>query len=115
LQCQVRGKIVSGTFKDDTSTISDTYVFLQRSQELWRRPKNESSEIPHGEGLTWGDPWPFSFALPKEVIIAPISSDAESLKTYRLPQTFSERSSNVSVQYEFILDINRTFFRPNKK
>jgi hypothetical protein len=90
LAITVVGKVVSGP--------SDPLVFLQMEYVLWRRPDQGSGEAT--EKIRGDCDFPFSFTLPRK-----ISMDGSS--ACRPPQTFTERESRVSVQYELTVKLEK--------
>ncbi|KAJ7461181.1 hypothetical protein FB451DRAFT_1269147 [Mycena latifolia] len=89
----VSGSIVTGPMVDDTA------VFLSLSTCLWSR---KTSGLRIGRCV-----WPFSIPLPSEVTVA--SRGRSSI--FRLPETFMERHTRVSVVYEVSVVISRGMFR----
>lgn len=57
--------------------------------------------------------WPYSFTLPQEISI-PVGPRNES-HTYHLPQSFLERHTRASIQYDLILHITRGKLRPDNR
>jgi hypothetical protein len=113
----VTGKIVTG------AKSGDVYTFMTYSEPLWSRamgdPHTSSPSSSPGSAsrfngkLSGSYSWPFSFTLPKKVTLQHTS--AEPPQTYRLPQTFLERLTIVSVQYDLTVNITRTKLRPDSQ
>ncbi|KAJ7649993.1 hypothetical protein FB45DRAFT_6723 [Roridomyces roridus] len=108
----VRGQIVTGP--------QQHLCFLDMSTPLWLKGMPAA-----GNGKLSGDHhWPFSISLPGEVTLpCPAASpswhrhhpETAPKKTYRLPQTFLERTSIATVYYELFVHISRSTFRVDNK
>ncbi|KAF7327977.1 Pkinase-domain-containing protein [Mycena kentingensis (nom. inval.)] len=92
----IRGSVVTGP------NDSDRTVFLELSTPLWLK------------GTDAGDhQWPFSISLPGEVELP--DPKGKHSRTYRLPQTFLERTFRASVYYELFVHIARSKFSVDNK
>jgi hypothetical protein len=80
------------------------------------RDANSGAAGSHYHGKLSGDyHWPFSISLPKEVTLADPARKHGAVQTYRLPQTFLERTMRASVYYELCVHIARSTFRVDNK
>ena len=61
--------------------------------------------------------WPYSFRLPKGVsILSSITTAGEAeRRSYRLPPSFSDKESNVDVQYSLVVRVDRGGLRKGSK
>lgn len=109
---QVRGRIIT------TITEEGSYTFLDHPVTVWSKvhgdPRHASStqNIKHEGRLTPGEySWPFSFAFP---ITVNLPGEGGLVVEHQVPQTFLERSTRATVQYELVLRIGRGTLRPDK-
>jgi hypothetical protein len=58
--------------------------------------------------------WPFAFQFPTEVSLSSGEFGAPH-HAFQIPQTFTERDSGATVQYDIILQINRGKLRADQK
>jgi hypothetical protein len=56
--------------------------------------------------------WPLSFPLPKTVVVPTGSGE---MRSCRLPETFLERDTRVSVQYDLTINISRGILRSDNR
>lgn len=104
----IKGKIVTGAGS------GDVYIFLNHSHPLWSKDMGNPrapSDVRHSGKLLGSYSWPFSFKLPKKVALKPTPSAAT--QSYRLPQTFLEKYTTASIQYDLVVNIARTKLRPD--
>jgi len=92
------------------------YEFLDCVQTLWSKsmgdPRQSGSTQGKFNGKLFGTYlWPFSFQLPVEVYVPRLKGLPP--QSFRLPQTFRERHTRPSVQYELDLCITRGKLRSN--
>lgn len=105
----VTGRIITG------ANANDVFTFLSETLPIWSK-SSESSRVPSpsegasGSKLLGECVWPISISLPKAVNVP--NADGEAC-FYRLPETFLERHTKVSVQYDFSVVINRGKLRPS--
>ncbi|KAJ6507885.1 hypothetical protein C8R47DRAFT_60614 [Mycena vitilis] len=110
----IRGQIVTGP-QD-----RDRLFFLETSTPLWLKgmanPRDVNPAGPQFNGKLSGDyQWPFSISLPTEVTIPNPAGKPGAMQTYRLPQTFLERTIRASLYYEICVHIARSTFRVDNK
>ncbi|KAF7316705.1 hypothetical protein HMN09_00403600 [Mycena chlorophos] len=107
---RVRGSVLTGPSEIERR------LFLDVTTPLWLKgvstPGNTSSKKLSGDSN-----WPFSISLPTEVVLPDPDPKARNgaVRTYKLPQTFSERTTRVSVIYELYVHIARSMFRVDDK
>ncbi|EAU85673.2 hypothetical protein CC1G_10945 [Coprinopsis cinerea okayama7 len=99
----VTGSIISG------ASSSESFVFLNQTLPIWSKcldiPRVPSpSEGASSSKLIGRCEWPLSIPLPRTVDIPTASGD---VRTYRLPETFLERYTSVSIQYNLTIVISR--------
>ena len=103
-----------------TSAYEDgTWTFLDHTITSWARTNGDprtdaplSSNTKKFEGKLSGNcSQPFSFPFPKEVATG-IQGEQQ---TYPTPQSFSERDTRGSVQYELVLRVTHGILRPDSK
>jgi len=102
----IKGKIITG------SGTGDACSFLSYSHPLWSKAMGNPrspSDARHSGKLVGTYSWPFSIALPKKVALE--ATPGSPMQSYRLPQTFVERYTRVSIQYELVVNITRTKLR----
>ena len=100
---QVTGRIITG------ANAKDAFTFLSQTLPIWSRSPDSSRVPSPSEGATGNKligecVWPFSITLPKAINVPNSSGEA---CFYRLPETFLERHTKVSVQYDFSVLISR--------
>ncbi|KAJ7485705.1 hypothetical protein FB451DRAFT_1230810 [Mycena latifolia] len=102
----VRGEIVTGPKKQEK------LCFLDIPVPFWS--KVEGGTV--SPSLSGDCNWPFSIEVPKNVVLAD-PAKPRTFRTYALPQTFLERSSNASVHYYLSVQIFRStlLFRENNE
>ncbi|KJA16442.1 hypothetical protein HYPSUDRAFT_147727 [Hypholoma sublateritium FD-334 SS-4] len=107
----VTGRIITG------SNVGDSYVFLSLSQPIW----SKSPDMPRAPSSSQGAcsnkllghcEWPLSIPLPRSVT-AP--SGSGEMRSFRLPETFLERQTRVSVQYDLTIVVSRGKLRADHK
>ncbi|KAJ7108821.1 hypothetical protein C8R44DRAFT_680281 [Mycena epipterygia] len=91
---KVAGSVVTGSRADDT------LVFFKLPALLWTRTTSPPEVGRHT--------WPFSIPLPSDVNI----STSGRPSTFRLPESFLERHTRVTVLYEISVAVSRGLFRP---
>ncbi|KAG6865794.1 hypothetical protein C0991_011786 [Blastosporella zonata] len=105
----VTGRIISGSGSEDS------FKFLSQSLPIW----SKSSDVPRAPSPTDAASkskllgrceWPLSIPLPATVTIP---NESGSMQTYRLPETFLERRTPASIQYDFTIQISRGMLRTN--
>lgn len=99
----VTGRIITG------ANTSDSFTFLSQSLPIWAKsadiPRVTSpSERASSNKLLGHCQWPLSIHLPRNVTVP---SSQGVLQTYRLPETFLERHTSASIQYDFAIRISR--------
>ena len=103
LPLQVTGRIITG------SNLNDSFVFLNYTQPIWAK----SPVIPRlaspcdgtlGDKLLGRCVWPLSISMPRSVDVPTGAGDTRS---FRLPETFLERHTKVSIQYDFTINVSR--------
>ncbi|RDB25885.1 hypothetical protein Hypma_006734 [Hypsizygus marmoreus] len=110
----VKGQIITG------ASPGDQYTFLDIATNLWsqslgdpRNPSSVPSDIKFTDKLRGDYCWPFSIPLPREVVLC-VGAQNES-QTFHLPQTFVERHTRASIQYEVILHLSRSKLRTDHR
>jgi hypothetical protein len=107
----VKGRIVTGAGS------SDAQKFLERNVTLWSKSMGDPraprpSETAHSGKLQGEYVWPFSIQLPKTVSLP---GHHGSLQDYSLPQTFLERNTRASIQYDLTVQICRNKLRADSQ
>lgn len=97
------GRIISG------SSPNDTFVFLHQTLPVWSKSLDTPRVPSPSEGasstkLLGHCVWPLSIPIPRT---ADLPSGAGDIRSYRLPETFLERYSKVSVQYDLSVIVSR--------
>ncbi|KAF8165675.1 hypothetical protein B0H34DRAFT_647443 [Crassisporium funariophilum] len=113
----LRGRIITSSYEDGT------YTFLEHPVTSWNRSHGDprsSSASPTGSGasrtkksdgkLTGKYSWPFSFPFPQEVAIR-----QRNQKVYPTPQSFLDRKTKVSVQYDLVVRMTHGMLRSDTK
>ncbi|KAJ3757690.1 hypothetical protein EV360DRAFT_83778 [Lentinula raphanica] len=96
----VRGRVITGPRSDETVTfLNIVYPIWSRSADTPRA--SSPSEGANGSKLFGDCVWSFSIPMPRTVTVG--KSDIQ----YRLPETFSERDSAASVQYDLTIHVSR--------
>jgi len=107
----VTGRIITG------SSINDCFVFLNLTQPIWAK----SMDTPRMPSLSEGTAsnkllghcvWRLSIPLPRTVTV-PLG--AGEMRPCRLPETFLERNTPVSVQYDLTISISRGMLRSDNR
>lgn len=107
----ITGRVLTGSSSDDC------FVFLNHVLPVWSKSQ-DASRIPSDSEGTMGTKlhgdciWPLSIALPRTVEVPTGSSET---RFCRLPETFLERQTQVSVQYDFTLHISRGKLRADSQ
>ncbi|KAF9524862.1 hypothetical protein CPB83DRAFT_773149 [Crepidotus variabilis] len=107
----VTGRIITG------SSVDDCFVFLNVTQPIWAKsldtPRIPSpSEGASSTKLLGHCVWPLSIALPRTVTVP---TGAGEMRPFRLPETFLERNTRVSVQYDLTINISRGKLRSDNR
>ena len=103
LPLQVTGRILTGP------NIDDSFVFLSHTQPIWAKSP-ETPRLPSPSDAALSDRllghcvWPLSIPIPRTVN-AP--TGAGNTRSFRLPETFLERHTRVSVQYDLTINVSR--------
>ncbi|RDB25527.1 hypothetical protein Hypma_006735 [Hypsizygus marmoreus] len=107
----VTGRIITGASVHDSST------FLSLSLPIW----SKSTDIPRvpspSEGASKSKllghcEWPLSIPLPRTVSVP---NGTGGVETCRLPETFLERHTTASIQYDFAIVISRGKLRADSQ
>ncbi|KAG6857382.1 hypothetical protein H0H87_004744 [Tephrocybe sp. NHM501043] len=107
----VTGRIITG------SAAADSFKFLSQSLPIW----SKSADVPRVPSPTDAASktkllgrceWPLSIPLPRTVTIP---NESGSMQTYSLPETFLERRTTASIQYDFTIQISRGMLRTNSQ
>ena len=103
LPLQVTGRILTG------SNIDDSFPFLNHTQPIWAKSPDTPrlpppSDAAPGDRLLGHCVWPLSIPIPRTVD-AP--TGAGNTRSFRLPETFLERHTRVSVQYDLTINVSR--------
>ncbi|PPR02623.1 hypothetical protein CVT24_002194 [Panaeolus cyanescens] len=107
----VTGRIITG------SSIDDSSVFLSQTLPIWSKspdaPRLPSpSEGASSNKLLGHCVWPLNIPLARSVNFP---SGAGDTRSFRLPETFLERHTRVSVQYDLTITISRGLLRSDNK
>ncbi|KAF9466644.1 hypothetical protein BDZ94DRAFT_1157821 [Collybia nuda] len=107
----VTGRIITGSGADDI------FTFLSQSLPIWSKsadvPRLPSSSVGTSQSKLLGHcVWPLSIPIPKTVV-AP--SGTGDMQPFRLPETFLERHTSASVQYDFTIVISRGKLRSDSQ
>ncbi|KAG6861947.1 hypothetical protein C0995_009131 [Termitomyces sp. Mi166 len=110
----VKGRIITSGAEEGS------YIFLDKTHTVWSKahgnPRHASStqNIKHKGNLDPGEySWSFSFPFPATFDYSNEPGSA-GMKSYRTPQSVSERHTPATVQYELFLHIGRGALRPDK-
>ncbi|KDR78972.1 hypothetical protein GALMADRAFT_63777 [Galerina marginata CBS 339.88] len=107
----VTGRIITG------SGVDDCFVFLNQTQPIWSK-SSDSPRVPSPSGSTSGNKllghcvWPLSITLART---ATVPSGSGELQSFRLPETFLERQTRVSVQYDLTIVVSRGMLRADNR
>lgn len=109
---QIRGTLITAANE------AGFYTFLDREIGLWSKsmgdPRSTTPSSTKFNGKLSGEyQWPFSFPFPTEIPTPGSSESPAPLSS--LPQTFKERNSGASVQYELLVHISRGMLKANSK
>lgn len=96
---QVTGQVVTG------SRNGDAYFFLQLRQSLWSCSSSSQPDQSHRHIC------PFSLTLPHEITLS--GKGTPSQRKCRLPPSFVEKLTTISIQYHLGVNLRRGKFRPN--
>ncbi|EKM78643.1 hypothetical protein AGABI1DRAFT_59597 [Agaricus bisporus var. burnettii JB137-S8] len=107
----ITGRVVTG------SSEGDSFIFLRHNVPVWSRASDaprlpSSSQNTTGTKLLGNCIWPLSIAIPRTVKVATGTGDTQEC---RLPETFLERHTRVSVQYDLKLHISRGKLRASSE
>ncbi|KAJ3564409.1 hypothetical protein NP233_g8319 [Leucocoprinus birnbaumii] len=107
----ITGRVLTGSSSDDC------FVFLNHVLPVWSKIQDlpripSDSEGTTGTKLQGDCVWPLSIALPRTVEVPTGSGES---RFCRLPETFLERQTQVSVQYDFTLHISRGKLRSDSQ
>ena len=97
------GRILTGP------NIDDSFAFLNHTQPIWAKSP-DLPRLPSPSDATLSDKllghcvWPLSIPIPRTVD-AP--TGAGNTRSFRLPETFLERHTRVSVQYDLTINVSR--------
>ncbi|TFK27772.1 hypothetical protein FA15DRAFT_685673 [Coprinopsis marcescibilis] len=99
----VSGRIISG------ASSSESFVFLNQTIPIWSKSLDSPRVPSPSEGasstkLLGHCEWPLSVSLPRAV---EIPSGGGDLRSYKLPETFLERFTTVSIQYDLAIIVSR--------
>ncbi|PFH53152.1 hypothetical protein AMATHDRAFT_55616 [Amanita thiersii Skay4041] len=107
----VTGRLITGASSSDELTfLCETLPIWAKSPTIHRVPSH--SEGASGAKLLGKCEWPISITLPKAVNIPNANGEA---CFYRLPETFLERHTKVSIQYDLTIYISRGKLRANSQ
>ncbi|KAF8917285.1 hypothetical protein CPB85DRAFT_1215524 [Mucidula mucida] len=97
---RITGRIITGAYSDGAMS------FLDLSTPIWGKSSEGSSRTPSptdSNKLTGRHTLPFSISLPRTVDI----TTKTDTQTFSLPETFLERDSLVTVQYDITVTLSR--------
>lgn len=103
ISATVTGRIITG------ANIEDSFVFLSQTLPIWSKSPDTPRVPSPSEGASSSKLlghclWPLSISLPRAVNIP---TGAGDIRSYRLPETFLERHTKVSVQYDLSVVVSR--------
>lgn len=110
---KVTGRIITG------AGASDAYTFLDLTVPLWSKATGDSRTPSPQQGqntsnkLQGSCSFPFSIALPKAVGVPAHPGAAPQI--FKLPETFLERHTRASIQYDLTLRISRGKLRADSQ
>ncbi|KAF9563247.1 hypothetical protein CPC08DRAFT_761006 [Agrocybe pediades] len=103
----VTGRVISG------SGVDDCFIFLNQSQSIWSKAEgSRTAEGTSSNKLLGHCVWPLSIVLPRAVTVPTGSGE---MRAFRLPETFLERQTRVSVQYDLTVVVSRGKLRTDNK
>ncbi|CAA7267040.1 unnamed protein product [Cyclocybe aegerita] len=107
----VTGRIITG------SNIDDSFVFLHHTQPIWSKSPDAPRVPSPSEGASANKLvghcfWPLSIPLPRTVNVPAGSGET---RPFRLPETFLERHTKVSVQYDLTIVLSRGKLRADNR
>ncbi|KAF9000212.1 hypothetical protein BDQ17DRAFT_1427216 [Cyathus striatus] len=105
----LRGKIISTASFQGNYSIQ--YTFLDEQHVIWAKSSSSSTAPPSARKLEGNHSWPFSFPFPTQTEVRVRGG----MQSYPIPQTFLERGTNISVQYEIALKVSHGFLRADSK
>ncbi|KAL0579589.1 hypothetical protein V5O48_002427 [Marasmius crinis-equi] len=97
---RARGRIIIGSGKDKAN---DVYTFLNMPIHLWTK---HMGRLYPTNPTTYERQWSFSIPLPKEIAVSD-GGPGHSIKTFRLPHSFTEATSPARVVYDLVVQIRR--------
>ena len=105
------GRIITG------SSINDCFVFLNQTQPIWAKSMDTPRMPSPSEGtasnkLLGHCVWQLSIPLPR-IVTVPLGSG--EMRPCRLPETFLERNTPVSVQYDLTIIVSRGMLRSDNR
>ncbi|KAG6916057.1 hypothetical protein DXG01_008630 [Tephrocybe rancida] len=115
----IKGQIIT------SANATKHFTFLDITKTIWSKSNDITHPSTHpttssnvhkdisGKKLTGDHFWPFTIALPKEVLLP--SRTKREPELFRLPESFHERHVRASVQYSLHLRLVRGRFRPDNK
>ncbi|TFK40192.1 hypothetical protein BDQ12DRAFT_680492 [Crucibulum laeve] len=110
----LRGLIISG------ANSGEQFTFLDMTSTLWSQamgnpndPPSDSTPEKYTKKLYGEFTWPYSIPIPKETTVP--AGPRDEMQVFRLPQTFLERHTRASIQYEILLRIGRNKLRTDHK
>jgi len=103
----VTGRIITG------ANASGSFTFLNQSLPIWSKSPDVPRVPSPSEGASKSKllghcEWPLSIPLPRTVTV---QTGTGSMETCRLPETFLERHTSASIQYDFTIQISRGMLR----
>ncbi|KAJ7592896.1 hypothetical protein C8J56DRAFT_484812 [Mycena floridula] len=115
----VKGQILSSSPRNGHLSVETGLVFVEDTKILWSKemgdPRAPSSQPSRYSGKLSGRySWPFRFVLPSTITLSSSGSPG-SHGPFRLPESFLERDSQTTIQYELEAHILRSRFRVNSK
>lgn len=120
LALQVKGQIMtSGRYPNQTTFVDECTTLWSKEMGDPRYPDSSSNGRYSGK-LMGSYTFPFSITLPSTVTL-PLAGSSSTSSTpgasgpFRLPETFLERQSQVTVQYDMELNILRSRFRVDSR
>lgn len=106
----VTGRIITG------SRVDDSFAFLDHTQPIWAKspdgPLPSSSDGPLCHKLIGHCVWPLSIPISRTVSVP---TGAGNTRSFRLPETFLERHTSVSIQYDLTINISRGKLRADNR
>ncbi|KAF9048581.1 hypothetical protein BJ165DRAFT_1526021 [Panaeolus papilionaceus] len=107
----VTGRIITG------SSIDDSSVFLCQTLPIWSKSPDAPRVPSPSEGASSNKllghcVWPLNISLARS---ANFPTGAGDTRSFRLPETFLERHTRVSVQYDLTITVSRGMLRSDNK